>query len=197
MTVETAAIRTGSRRAVTLGVVERRQHDGRAAVGRRADLQQSQRVGHHRRGDDLVDGVLLAVARVGVVETVPGVLHLDLREVLFGRTAQLHPSTRVQGEVRRVRSAEETEAAPVRIVGVVGPRRREESLRRGVGTDDEGDVAQPGEDPCCARCRWPSLPRRTPRSTSRRGRPSSPGPARTSRRRRSRRSRCGSSRRRR
>ena len=89
---------------------------------------------------------LLAVARVGVVQPVPRVLHLHRGEVGLGRAVEVHPSTRVEREVAGVRHAEQPEAQPVRVVPPLPRVGREEALRGGVGADDEGDLAQPGED---------------------------------------------------
>ena len=48
---------------VAPGEVDGGEDEGRPAVGGGADLEEAQRVRHHGRGEDLVDGDLLAVAR--------------------------------------------------------------------------------------------------------------------------------------
>ncbi|MEZ5253690.1 MAG: hypothetical protein R2689_07490 [Microthrixaceae bacterium] len=74
------------------------------------------------------------------------VLDLHLREVLVGRPVQVHAATRIQAEVGGVGGAEEAKAQPVRVVAALALRRSEEALRGGVGTNDQGDVAQSGHD---------------------------------------------------
>ena len=129
------------------GEVHAGQHDRRAAVGGGADLEQAQRVGHHRRAEHLLDGDLLAVPGVRVGQPVAGVLDLDLREVLVGGAVEVHAAAGVEREVGRVGRAEQAEAQPVGVVRPVAAGGGEEALGRGVGADHEGDVAQAGQDP--------------------------------------------------
>ena len=122
------------------------QDQGGAAVGGGADLQQAERVGHHRGGQHLLGGDLLAVAGVGVREAVAGVLDLDGGEVVLGGAEQLHAAAGVEGEVGGVGGAQQVEAQPVRVVLAVAAHRGEEALGGGVGPDHQGHVAQPGQD---------------------------------------------------
>ena len=133
-------------RGVLARVVHRREHHSRGAVGRRADLEQPERVGHHRAGQHLLLGDLLAVARVRVVQAVARVLHLHLGEVGVGGAVEVHAAAGVEREVGRVGGAEQAEPQPVGVVPSVAGHRREEALGRGVGADHQGDVAEPGED---------------------------------------------------
>ena len=133
------------------------------AVRGGADLQEAQRIGHHRRRQHLVGGDLLAVAGVGVGQPVAGVLHLDGGEVVLGGAEELHAAAGVQGEVRRVGGPEKVEAQPVGIVLALAADRGEEALGGGVGPDHEGHVAQAGQDLGAGRGRWPWPPRRRPR----------------------------------
>ena len=94
--------------ALALGVVHRCQHDRRAAVGGRADLEQAQRVGHDGAGQHFGLGDLFAVAGVRVVEAVLGVLDLHLGEVGLGRAVEIHAPT----------------AYSAKYVGLVAPSRR-------------------------------------------------------------------------
>jgi hypothetical protein len=75
-----------------------------------------------------------------------GVLDLDLREVLECCAVEIHPSARQQREVHRVCRADQMEALPVRVILSFAADRGEKSLGRGVGADDESDVAEPGQD---------------------------------------------------
>ena len=183
--------------AVPLGVVEAGQDHGGRAVAGRADVEQVQRVGDDGARHHVGDADLLAVAGVGVRQTVLGVLDLHLREVLLGRAVEVHPAPRVEREVRRVRHPEQPEAQPVRVVPALPRVGREESLRGGVRADHERHLAEPGEDPCpggvegLGAGRAGGVRRRDPRAVPARA------PGRRSRRRRSRRSRCAPSRRRR
>jgi hypothetical protein len=59
---------------------------------------------------------------------------------------ELHAPAGVQREVRGVGGSEQPEPQPVGVVGPVAPHRREETLGRGIGADDEGDIAEPGQD---------------------------------------------------
>ena len=128
------------------GEVHARHDHRRAAVGRGADVEQPERVGDDRAREHVVGRVLLAEARVRVLEPVARVLHLDLREVVAGGAVEVHAATRVQREVRGVGGAEHVEAQPVGVVGALAADGGEEALGRGVGTDDERDVAEAGED---------------------------------------------------
>ena len=123
------------------------RHDQRGrAVGRRANVKQPKRIRHHRAGKHILDRALLAVPGVRVVQAVPGVLDLHLSEILERGAVEVHPAARQQREVHRVRRADQVEALPVRVVLAFAADRREEALRRGVGTDHQRDVAESGED---------------------------------------------------
>ena len=98
------------------GEVGARDDERRRAVGRGADVEQSQRIGHDRAGEDVLDRVLLAEPRVRVLQPVLRVLHLHLREVVGRRAVQVDAPARVQREVHRVRRPQEVEALPVGIV---------------------------------------------------------------------------------
>ena len=151
------------------------EHQGRPAVGGGADLEQAQRVGHHGRGQHLLDGDLLAVAGVGVGQPVPGVLDLDRGEVVLGGAEAVHAPAGVEGEVGRVGGAHEVEAQPVRVVlAVAAADRGEEALGRGVGPDHQGHVAQPGQDLGPGVGDGHARPRRRRRRRSRPGRPVQP-----------------------
>ena len=89
---------------------------------------------------------LLAVPGVRIVQAVLGVLDLHRSEVLERGAVEVHPPPRQQREVHRVRRADQVEALPVRVVLPFAADRGEEALRRGVGTDDQRDVAEAGED---------------------------------------------------
>ena len=128
------------------GELHAREHEGGAAVGGGADLEQAQRIGHHRRCEHLFDGHLLAVPGIGVGHPGPGVLDLHRREVVLGGPEQLHAPTCVQREVRGVGGTEKVEAQPVGVVAPLAPDRCEETLGGGVGPDHESDVAQAGQD---------------------------------------------------
>ncbi len=197
VTVEIALIRTGSstpcRRAYSVLV----STTAARAVGGRADVEQVQRVGDDRGGQHVLDADLLAVAGVGVLQAVAGVLDLDPGEVLRGGAVQVHPAARVHREVRRVGHAEQPEPQPVRVVPALAGVGGEEALGRGVRADDERDLATGRPGSARGRRRAPARRWRTRRTTWRPGRRSSPAPGRTSRRRRTRRSRCARSRRRR
>ena len=127
-----------------------RDHDRGGTVARRADVEQPERVGDDRRRQHVVDADFLPVTGVGVGETVLRVLHLHACEILAGRAEELHPPARVQTEVGRVRRAEQAEAQPVGIVAALALVGCEEAFRCRVRADDEGDVAESGEDlrPC-------------------------------------------------
>ena len=73
------------------------------------------------------------------------VLHLHLGEVAFGGAVHVHAPAGVEREVRRVGGAEQAEAQPVGVVGTVATDGREEALGRGVGANDEGDLAEAGD----------------------------------------------------
>jgi hypothetical protein len=163
---------------VAPGELHAGQHQGRAAVGGGADLEQAQRVGHHGRGQHLVDGDLLAVAGVGVGQPVPGVLHLDLREVLLGGAEAVHAPPGVEGEVGRVGGPHQMEAQPVRVVLALAADRGEEALGRGVGADHQRHVAQPGQDLGPGVADGLPPPRRRRRSTLETRAPVHPGPGR-------------------
>ena len=96
---------------------------------------------------DVVDADLLAVARVRVGQPVPGVLDLDLGEVLLRGAVEVHPAPGVEREVHRVRHAEQAEAQPVGVVPALAGVGGEEALGRGVGADDQRDLAEAGQDP--------------------------------------------------
>ena len=115
-------------------------------VGGRANVQQPKRIRHHRAGQHVLDRALLAVPGVRVVQAVLGVLDLHLGEVLERGAVEVHPPPRQQREVHRVRRADQVEALPVRIVLALAADWREETLRRGVGTDHQRHVAESGED---------------------------------------------------
>src|ERR1700722_16003434 len=76
VTVETASMvtsgsappawRGGEASGGGAGEVHGGEDEGRPPVGGGADFEEAQRVRHHGRGQDLLDGHLLAVARVGV-----------------------------------------------------------------------------------------------------------------------------------
>ena len=117
-----------------------------AAVGGGADVEQVQRVGHDGRGQHVVLGDRLAVAGVGVGQPGGGVLHLDLGEVRGGGAVEVHATAGVEREVGRVGHPQQPEAQPVRVVPPLAGVGRQEPLRRGVGTDDEGHLGQPGQD---------------------------------------------------
>ena len=127
-------------------VVHARHDHRRRTVGRRADVEQTQRIGDDGAVDDIVDGVLLAEARVRVLEPVARVLHLDAGEVVGGRAVDVHAASCVEREVHRVGCPQQVEAQPVGVVPALAADRREESLRRGVGTDHQRHVAVPGQD---------------------------------------------------
>ena len=131
---------------MTASELHAREDEGGPAVGGGTDLEQPQRVGHHGRGQHLVDGDLLAIARVGVGQPVARVLDLDLCEVLLGRAEAVHTAARVEREVGRVGRTHQMEAQPVRVVLALAPHRGEEALRCRVGSDHQRDVAQPGQD---------------------------------------------------
>ena len=126
-------------------IVHARNHQCRTAVGGRADLQQAQGMRDHRRGVHVVHRELLAVACVRVGEAVLAVLDLHQAEVVLGVAVEVHAPARVEREVGRVGDADQ-EAHPVRIVGTVALGRRQEALRRGVGADDQRDLAFARED---------------------------------------------------
>ncbi len=147
VTVDTASMVTGiSRRRRVAGELQTGEHQGRPAVGGGADLQQPQRVGHHRGGQHLLGGDRLAVTGVRVLEPGPGVLDLDGGEVGLGGPEQLHAAAGVEGEVGGVGGPDQVEAQPVRVVLALAPHRLEEALGGGVGPDHQGHVAQPGQD---------------------------------------------------
>ena len=124
----------------------RRDDERGGAVARRADVEQAERIGDDRRVEHVVDRHFLLVARVRIAEPVARVLHLHPREVVAGRAEQLHAAARVQAEEGGVGRAEQTEAQPVGIVAPLTLVGREEALGRGVGADDQRDVAEAGED---------------------------------------------------
>ncbi len=81
--LETARTRTPpSARPRLPGLLRRDQHDGGAAVGGGADVEQVQRIGDDRRVEHLLDRHLLAVPGPRVGQAVAGVLDLDGGEVL-------------------------------------------------------------------------------------------------------------------
>ena len=133
--------------AVLLRELEGRDHHGRAAVAGGADLEEPQRVGHHRRAEHLLFGEDLLVAGVGIRDAVPAVLRLHVGEVLFRRPVEIHPAPRVEAEVGGVRGAQQPEAQPVRVEDACTLVGRQEALGRGVGADDHGHVTHAREDP--------------------------------------------------
>ena len=94
----------------------------------------------------VLDRGLLAEAGVRVLQAVLGVLDLHRREVLERGAVEIHPPARQQREVHRVGRADQMEALPVRVVLSFAADRGEEPLRRGVGADDQRDVAESGQD---------------------------------------------------
>ena len=120
---------------------------------RRADVEQPQRVGDHRAGQHVLDGGFFAVAGVGVVQAVAGVFDLDLREVLQRGAVEVHAAAGQQGEVDGVGRADEVEALPVGVVFAFSADRGEEAFGGGVGADDQGDVAESGQDLGACACR--------------------------------------------
>ena len=135
-------------------------------IGGGADVQQSERIGDHRAGLDVLYGGFLAVARIRVGQAVAGVLHLHRGEVLRRGAVEIHPASRQQCEVHGVGGTDEVEALPVGIVAAFPADRGEEPLRCGVGTDDQGHITHPGQDLCA--CRLQGLgPRRARRVTRR------------------------------
>ena len=131
---------------MALGELHRAEHQGGTAIGRGADLEEPQRVGHHRRGQHLLCCHLFAIAGVGVLQAMASVLHLDGSEVLFGGTEKLHAPTGVQGEVGRIGRTHQVEAQPIWIVLAVAAHGLEEALGSGVGPDYQGNIAQAGQD---------------------------------------------------
>ena len=122
-------------------------HDQRrGAVRGGADVQLAQRVGDDRAGQHVLDRSLLVVAGIRVVQAVLRVLHLDLGEVLGGGAVQVHSAAGQEGEVHRVHRAQQVEALPVGVVLALAADGCERALRRGVGTDDQCDVAEAGQD---------------------------------------------------
>ena len=122
------------------------QHHASRTVAGCADFEQAQGVRHHVRGQYFFHRELLLVARVGIVETVAGVLDLDLCEVLFGGPVNVHPPSRVQGEVGGVRAAHQTKAQPVGVVPALAGVWGEKALGCRVCTDHQGHVAHACED---------------------------------------------------
>ena len=137
---------TGNRAEVLLGEGLARHDQRGRAVGGGADVQQAQRVGDHRAGQHVLDGGLLAVAGIRIVQTVPGVLHLHRGEVLQRRAVEVHPAACQQCEVDGVGRPDQMEPLPVRIVLSLPADWGEEPLRGGVGADHQCHVAQPGQD---------------------------------------------------
>jgi hypothetical protein len=177
--------RRGARRSPS------RHHDGGAAVGGGADLEQVQRVGHHRAGQHVLDGDRLLVAGVGVGQAVDvAFLTLTLAKSVARGAVEVHAAAGGQGEVRGVGGADEAEAQPVRVGRAVAGVGGEEPLRGGVGADHEGDVAQAGQDPGAGGLDGGDARRAGGVATTPPGPRSSPGPGRRWRRRRSRGSRC-------
>ena len=177
--------------AVAPGELHAREHERGAAVGGGADLEQAQRVGHHGRGQHLVDGDLLAVAGVRVGQAVAGVLHLDLREVLLGGAEAVHAPAGVEREVGRVGGAhaDGSAASPGRPCARRRPGRRSPWAWCPRRRPARRRTGRPGSAP--GRWRWPPHPRRRRRRRWTRGPRSSRAPGRTWRPRRSPGSRCG------
>jgi len=128
------------------GVVLTSDHDGGSSVGRGADVEQPERIGHHRAVEDGRGVDLGAVSRVRVVSAVARVLDLDGGEVVGRGAVEVHAPPCVQGEVHGIGGADQVEAQPVGVSAALAADRGEEALGRGVGTDHEGDVAEAGED---------------------------------------------------
>ena len=143
-----------------------------------------------RRGGDVVDGDLLAVAGVRVGQPVAGVLDLHRGEVLLGGAVEVHAAAGVEREVGRV--------GGTRAGGSAASRGRRCARRRWARGSPSAWCRRrpPGRRrrarPGCAggRPRGPWRPRRRRRRRWSPGRRSSRGPGRRWRRRRSRGSRC-------
>src|SRR5439155_13276907 len=71
---------------------------------------------------------------------------LDLGEVGVGGAEHLHAPAGVEREIRGIGRPQQPEAQPVGVVRAVPTLGTEETLGRRVGADDEGHVAQPGQD---------------------------------------------------
>ena len=171
------------RAEVPLREVHARHDHRRRAVGRRADVEQAQRIGDDRAVEHVLDRVLLAEARVRVLEPVLRVLHLHAGEVVGGRAVHVHAPARVEREVHRVRRAEQVEAQPVGVGLALAADGSEEALRRGVGADHQHDVGEARRGSARVPGGAPARPTRTRRSSTTRARRSSRASARTSRRR--------------
>ena len=197
VTVEMARTRTGSAMPWRLAY----SIDDSTMAAPPSDVAQmsSSRSGSATIGDASTSSAVtsLRYRALGLLSPWRGVLHLHLGEVLGGGAVQVHAPPGVQREVRGVGRADQPEPQPVGIVPPLARGRREEALGRGVGADDERDVAQTGEDAHAGLLERGATRRAGRVATSRRGRRSSPGPGRRWRRRRSRRTRCARSRRRR
>ena len=74
------------------------------------------------------------------------VLHLDVGEVFQGGAVEVHAAAGQQGEVDGVGGADEVKALPVGVVFAFSADGGEEAFGGGVGADDQGDVAEPGQD---------------------------------------------------
>ena len=132
---------------VAAGELHAGQHQRSTAIRRGADLEQAEGVGHHGRGQDLVDRHFAPVAGIRVGQTMPRVLDLDQREILLGRPEAIHAATGVQGEVGRIGGAHQVKTQPVRIVlALTSSDRGEEPLGRGVRADHQRHVAQTGQN---------------------------------------------------
>ena len=142
----------------------------------------SRRSGSETIGDaeHLLDRVELPVARVRVREAVAAVLHLHLREVLAAsrRRAPCGGARRGRSRSGSSRRAGGSAASRGRRCAR-RRRRREEALRRGVGADDERDVAEAGEDLRARHARSPARRSRRRRRSSPPARRSSRAPARS------------------
>ena len=118
----------------------------------------------HRAGQHVLDRCSPCGSGRSGCRAVAGVLHLDLGEVLGRGAVEVHPAAGEQREVHRVGRAEQVEPQPVGIVAAFAADRGEEALRRGVGADDQRDVAEAGEDLGPGRLRGPGPPTRRRRS---------------------------------
>ena len=122
-------------------------HDQRGrAVGGRADVEQPQRVGHHRAGQHVLDASFLAVAGIRVVQAVPGVLDLHLRRSprRWRRRGPSGGAPAARSRPGSSRRSGGSAASPGR--SCVRRRPARSTLRGGVGADHQRDVAEAGQD---------------------------------------------------